>query len=78
MIHFDFREAAVEYKEVYISLTLSSKEEDYMFIVDNILKYGCSALNARCDMTLYMGVADDRTIIGVFIEDLGVVSKSSV
>ncbi len=71
----------MEYKETYVELTRDTirtadgaESKVFLDVVNKILRYGCSALNGRCNMTLRMGVRDDRKVTGVLVENLDIVS----
>ncbi len=66
--------AAVDFKEFATVVTWAKfndpKQLDILLrgMAGKILEYGCAALNARTNFTLYMGVDDDGRVTGIQFE----------
>ncbi len=70
---------AAEFKEIAWSITWekwadeAAKQQDVKTLMGRILTNACAAINARCNMTIYLGIQDDGTIRGILIESLDLV-----
>ncbi len=73
------RITAAEFKEIAWAITWekwadeAAKQKDVKTIMDRILTNACAAINARCNMTIYLGVKDDGAITGILIENYDLV-----
>ena len=74
--------AAIEFKEfgTVVTWAIFEDAEKWDFLVmgvaSKILEYGCSALNARTNLTLYMGVNDNGLVTGIKFESYELVSEN--
>ncbi len=72
---------AVDFKEFDTKLTQAriddpvEREKLIKGFIYVILEYACAALNARTNMTLYMGVDDDGRVTGIEVESLDLVRQ---
>ena len=73
------RVVAVEFKALDVLVThakLRDPDERTRLaraLMSRIAEYACAALNARVNMTIYLGVNDDCVVVGVQVEDFSVV-----
>ena len=60
-------------------LTDKAKKSEFIrvFVIDRVIKYACAAINARVNMVLYFGVADDGRVVGVKVESFELVIRGS-
>ncbi len=71
---------AMEFKEINFIVTEAkwkdkkSREQDERTIIGRVLRNACAGINARCNMTICLGVLDNGTIQGIEIESLSLVS----
>ncbi len=69
----------MEFKEINFKITeekwrdKKKREQDEKTIIGRILRNACAGINARCNMTICLGVTDDGIIQGIEIESLKLV-----
>ncbi len=79
----DGKVPAIDFKEFNTKLTKARfddpEELDILTkgFIGKIVEYACAALNARCNLTLYMGVNNDGIVTGIEVEDYELVSYGS-
>ena len=73
----------VEFKEMNVRLTfelwndMARRDDLVKAFVDRVMENACAALNARTNLTLYLGVSDHGVVLGIFVESYLLVNDIS-